>query len=278
MSQTSITRTPVMLSIAGSDPSGGAGIQADIKTATALGVYAAAIITSLTVQNTTGISGVMPVPPAFVRDQYVSVVTDLDVRAVKIGMLGTAEIARAVAEAIRAHPVPAVVLDPVMVAASGDRLVSDDTIAAIRDHLLPLATLVTPNLPEVAALLGDPIPRDRHQMIEAALALRAAGADAVLLKGGHLAGETSDDLLADAEGTTWFHAPRVMTANTHGTGCTLSSAIASFLISSLPLRLAVQRAKDYLTGALEAGSHQRIGAGRGPVDHLWRSRQGAGSR
>jgi hydroxymethylpyrimidine/phosphomethylpyrimidine kinase len=264
------SQVPVMLSIAGSDPSGGAGIQADIKTATALGVYAAAVITSLTAQNTTGVSGVFPIPASFVAEQYVSVVSDLDVRAVKIGMLATAEIAATVAELLHDYPVPAVVLDPVMVATSGDRLVSPETIDVIRQQLLPLATLVTPNLPETAALLGCPVPGDWESSASAARALREMGAAAVLVKGGHLTGQRSCDVLADADGVRSFDAPRVATANTHGTGCTLSSAIASHLAQGHSLREAIGLAKDYLTGALEAGARRRVGVGSGPVDHLWR--------
>ncbi|HEV2128795.1 MAG TPA: bifunctional hydroxymethylpyrimidine kinase/phosphomethylpyrimidine kinase [Thermomicrobiales bacterium] len=267
---------PVMLTVAGSDPSGGAGVQADLKTATTLGVYGGAVITSLTAQNTTGVSGVLPVSASFVVEQYVSVVTDLNVSAVKIGMLGTADVAQALAEALRQHPVPAVVLDPVMVATSGDRLVPDDTVDAIRQHLLPLATLITPNLPEAAALLERELSHDEKAMAAAALALQEAGANAVLVKGGHLAGDTSNDVLADSDGLTWFRSHRIETANTHGTGCTLSTAIASFLTYPLPLRDAVRHAKNYLTEALEAGSRQRLGSGRGPVDHLWQLRTTSG--
>lgn len=268
-------QVPAVLSIAGSDPSGGAGIQADIKTATALGVYSGAVITSLTAQNTRGVSAVWPVPASFVFEQYISVVTDLNVRAVKIGMLGTVEVVEVIAEALRRYPVPHVVLDPVMVASSGDRLISEDAVNAVRQLLLPLATLITPNLPEAAALLDCPVPYDEQTMTTAARALQEAGANAVLVKGGHLSGDASDDVLADAEGVCWLRSPRIATNNTHGAGCTLSSAIASFLVSSLPLHQAVQRAKDYLTGALEGGSHQRVGSGRGPVDHLWQLEDGA---
>ncbi len=259
-----------MLSIAGSDPSGGAGIQADIKTATALGVYAGAVITSLTAQNTTGVSGVFPIPASFVAEQIESVLTDLDVRAIKIGMLGTPEIAAAVADALRRHPGPAVVLDPVMIATSGDHLVTPETATVIRDDLLPLATLITPNLPETVALLDGDDPRDRDEMAAAAQALRERGAQAALVKGGHLAAMTSQDVLADAGGVTWYESRRIDTPNTHGTGCTLSSAIASFLVTGRPLREAIREAKDYLTGALAAGAHLHIGAGSGPVDHVWK--------
>ena len=268
------TQVPVMLSIAGSDPSGGAGIQADIKTASALGIYSGAVITSLTAQNTRGVSAIRPVPASFVVEQYVSVVTDLNVQVVKIGMLGTVEVVGAVAEALHRHPVPNIMLDPVMVASSGDRLISEDAVNAIREHLLPLATLVTPNLPEAAALLDWPLPHDEQSMIAAANALRKTGAGAVLVKGGHLTGDSSDDVLADTEGVCWFRSPRVDTQNTHGTGCTLSSAIASFLIYPMPLREAVQQARDYLTGALQSGSRQRVGSGRGPIDHLWQFEEG----
>lgn len=265
-----MSRVPVMLSVAGSDPSGGAGIQADLKTATALGVYGAAVLTSLTAQNTTGVSGIFGVPASFVADQYDAVVTDLDVRALKIGMLGTAEVVGALADAIRAHPVPQVVLDPVMVAGSGDRLVPDGTVAAIRERLLPLATLVTPNLPEAGALLGRPEPRDHAEMTQAAHELRDLGAAAVLVKGGHLSGEASDDVLVDATGTTTLTSARVATGNTHGTGCTLSSAIASLLVGGLALRDAVEQAKTYLTQALRSGADLQFGSGSGPVDHLWK--------
>lgn len=261
-----------MLSIAGSDPSGGAGIQADIKTATALGVYASAVITSLTAQNTIGVSAVLPIPSSFVAKQIASVMADLDVRAIKIGMVGTADVAAAVAETLQHFPGPAIVLDPVMVATSGDRLVTPETVAVIRDELVPLATLVTPNLPETAALRGGDVPDGRTSMEAAAMGLREAGAQAVLVKGGHLASTTSQDVLVDAGGVTWFETRRVETPNTHGTGCTLSSAIASYLVKGCSLRDAIRRAKDYLTGALEAGAEQHVGAGSGPVDHMWRLR------
>lgn len=260
---------PVVLSVAGSDPSGGAGIQADLKTATALGVYGAAVITSLTAQNTTGVSGIYGVPAEFVVAQYESVVTDLDVQALKIGMLGTADVVVALADALRRDPVHHVVLDPVMVATSGDRLVPEDTVAAIREHLLPLTTVLTPNLPESATLLGRSSPSGHDEMVDAGAELRALGADAVLVKGGHLTGSTSDDVLVDADGPALFTSTRVRTDNTHGTGCTLSTAIASTLLQGLPLRDAVQRAKTYVTGALRAGADRQLGAGGGPVDHLW---------
>lgn len=267
-----MSRVPVMLTVAGSDPSGGAGIQADLKTATALGVYGAAVITSLTAQNTTGVSGIFGVPADFVADQYESVVSDLDVRAMKIGMLGDADVAVALADAMRRRPVAQVVLDPVLMATSGDRLVPDDAVEAIREHLLPLATLVTPNLPEAGVLAALPEPGDRAAMVECGQAIRERGAGAVLVKGGHLTASSSDDVFVDAGGTADFTAPRVRTANTHGTGCTLSAAIASRLLDDPPLTQAVQDAKSYVTGALRSGAELSFGAGSGPVDHLWEHR------
>ncbi|QDP98730.1 bifunctional hydroxymethylpyrimidine kinase/phosphomethylpyrimidine kinase [Microlunatus elymi] len=260
-----------MLSIAGSDPSGGAGIQADLKTATALGVYGAAAITSLTVQNTRGVTGIHPVPAGFVADQIVAVLTDLEVAAIKIGMLATAEIAAAVAEVLRARPGPAIVLDPVVIATSGDRLVTPEVTAVIKDELLTLATVITPNLPETGTLLDHEPPTTVAEMSLAAQELRTQGSAAALVKGGHLGrSETITDVLADADGVINFSGPYVPTANTHGTGCTLSSAIASELASGRRLRPAVEAAKNYLTGALRAGADRRIGSGSGPVDHLWR--------
>ena len=258
--------TPVMLSVAGSDPSGGAGIQADLKTAAALGTYGATVITALTAQNTLGVTGIHAVPADFVVAQYEAVVTDLDVSAVKIGMLGSIEVIEAVAGMLRRRPVPAVVLDPVMVATSGDRLVPAGVEAAIRDLLLPLATVITPNVPEAAVLTGLPV-CTIEEMIEAGQALVALGAAHALVKGGHLGGADSVDVLVSAEGVLRLEAPRVDTANTHGTGCTLSSAIASYLAQGDPVVPAVTAAKDYLTRALVSGAEHRIGHGHGPVDH-----------
>lgn len=255
-----------MLAIAGSDPSGGAGIQADLKTAGALGVYGATVITALTAQNTLGVTGIHPVPIEFITAQYVSVVTDLDVRAVKIGMLGSVEVVEAVAAMLTSHPVPAVVLDPVMVATSGDRLVPDEAEAAIRDLLVPLATVVTPNIPEAAALTRRQV-GSVEEMIDAGHALVALGAGHALVKGGHLGGAHSIDVLVSAAGVLPLEVPRVATRNTHGTGCTLSSAVASYLAHGEPVVPAVTAAKDYLTRALVAGADLRIGHGNGPVDH-----------
>ena len=267
LDETSPGRTPVMLSIAGSDPSGGAGIQADLKTATALGVYSGAVVTALTAQNTLGVQAIHQVPAEFVAEQLRSVLGDLDVVAVKIGMLGTAEVARTVAQALREHGVPHVVLDPVMVATSGDRLVPEDAVATIREVLLPLSTVVTPNVPEAALLAGlrvgtvDDLETAGRRLVE-------SGADAALVKGGHLDGDDSVDVLVTADDVRRLSAPRLRTPHTHGTGCTLSAAVASFLVRGEPVDRAVARAKDYLVAALASGSRRHVGAGRGPVDHL----------
>jgi hydroxymethylpyrimidine/phosphomethylpyrimidine kinase len=261
-----MSRTGVMLSIAGSDPSGGAGIQADLKTAAALGVYGATVVTALTVQNTRGVTGVHPVPAGFVVDQYASVVTDLDVRAVKIGMLGSVEVVQAVASMLRERPVPVVVLDPVMVATSGDRLVPEDAEAAIRELLVPLASVVTPNVPEAEVLTGLHI-GSADDLEAAGRALLALGPGAVLAKGGHLDGDRCVDVLVSAGGALRLESPRVRTPHTHGTGCTLSSAIASYLVRGLDLPDAVTSAKDYLDRALAAGAELELGHGSGPVDH-----------
>lgn len=259
--------TATVLSVAGSDPSGGAGIQADLKTFSALGAYGAAAITALTAQNTRGVTGVFPVPGTFVADQLEALFTDLDVRAVKTGMLGGPDVVEAVAASVAEHGITNLVVDPVMVAASGDRLVGDDTVAAIRDRLLPVATLVTPNLPEAAALLGwDSVTPET--MAKAADGIRALGAGAALVKAGHADGPQAVDVLSDAEGIEHYRAPRVETRNTHGTGCTLSSAIAARLAQGAPLRDAVDVGKRYVTAALQAADTLRIGHGTGPVHHF----------
>ncbi len=262
-----MNRVPVMLTIAGSDSSGGAGIQADLKTATALGVYGASVITALTAQNTTGVSGIFPVSPAFIAEQYEAVVGDLDVRAVKIGMLGTVEVVEMVADLLTRMPVPVVVLDPVMVATSGDRLVPVAAVEAIRDRLLPLATVVTPNLPEATELTGLAI-EDVNGMEAAGHALRRLGAGTAVVKGGHGASDTSDDVVVGPDGVRWLTAPRIDTANTHGTGCTLSSAIASYLVLGAGVDEAVEHAKSFLTATLVSGKDLAYGSGHGPVDHL----------
>ena len=262
-----------VLTIAGSDSGGGAGIQADLKTFSALGTYGASVITALTAQNTRAVTAIHEVPPEFVTAQLDAVFEDIAIAAVKIGMLSSPGIIEAVATGIRRHRPRHVVVDPVMVAKSGDRLLREDAVSALKEQLLPVATVITPNLPEAAVLLGAPAPRDEPGMIEAATALRRLGPAAVLLKGGHMAHEDSIDVLDDGEEPLTLVAPRVATSNTHGTGCTLSSAIAASLARGLPLRAAVRAAKAYLTGALQAADRLDVGHGHGPVHHfhaLWR--------
>jgi len=253
----------VALTIAGSDPSGGAGIQADLKTFCAFDVYGAAVVTSLTAQNTTGVRGRVDVAPAFVVAQLDAVLDDLDVAAAKTGLLPTRDIVEAVAERLRSSPLPYVVVDPVLAATAGDALSEPHVVDAIRDRLLPVATLVTPNLDEAAALTGRPV-RDLAGMRDAARALDALGARAALVKGGHLAG-TAHDVLATADGIEELAAPRVATGPTHGTGCTLSAAIAALLARGVPLRDAAARAKAYVTRALAAAAP--IGRGALPLAH-----------
>jgi hydroxymethylpyrimidine/phosphomethylpyrimidine kinase len=259
--------TPIALTIAGSDSSGGAGIQADLKTFAALGVYGASAITALTAQNTRGVDAVHVVPPDFVLAQMKAVARDLKVDAIKIGMLATGTVIAVVAEGLGDFAGVPVVLDPVMVAASGDALLDDDAVATLRSKLLPLATLITPNLPEAAKLLDATEARDEREMAEQAQKIKALGAQAMLIKGGHAKGAKAVDLLIDGEGEMRLEAPRVATNNTHGTGCTLSSAIAAELAKGATLREAVAKAKVYITAAIGAADERRIGPGRGPVPH-----------
>ncbi|CCM78849.1 bifunctional hydroxymethylpyrimidine kinase/phosphomethylpyrimidine kinase [Rhizobium mesoamericanum] len=261
-----------VLSIAGSDPSGGAGIQADLKAFSARGVYGMAVLTALTAQNTQGVSGVQLVPGAFVADQIRAVFADIRVDAIKIGMIANAEIAEAVAGAIEPHQNIPIVLDPVMVAKGGAALLDLSAVEVLTRRLLPLATLLTPNLPEAAALLNGPTAGTRAEMAEQAQSLRVLGPKAVLVKGGHLSGNASPDVLATASGLTWFEARRVPTANTHGTGCTLSSALAAELAKGAELPVAVADAKAYLALAVARADTLSVGSGHGPVQHfheLW---------
>lgn len=260
------------LSIAGSDPSGGAGIQADLKAFSALGVYGMAAITALTAQNTQGVSGVHLVPPDFVGRQIADVFADIRVDAVKIGMIATSGIARAVASALRPHASAPIVLDPVMVAKGGASLLAAEAVAALRTELVPMATLLTPNLPEAAQLLGCPPAATRDEMAAQALQLLELGARAVLLKGGHLGGDTSPDCLASRDGVVWLEGERFATASTHGTGCTLSSAIAAGLAKGLGISSAVREAKAYVAGAIRQAHLLSVGHGHGPTHHfhdLW---------
>lgn len=262
-----------LLSIAGSDPSGGAGIQADLKTFSALGTYGAAVITALTAQNTRGVGAVELLSPAFIARQIDMVFEDLRIDAVKIGMLANAAIIATVAGRLRFWQPRWIVLDPVMVAKGGHPLLDTDAITALRRDLLPLASIVTPNLPEAATILGHPAATDEPAMMETGQALLALGCPYVLLKGGHLGGATSPDLLVSAAGSQHFTAPRIDTANTHGTGCTLSAAIAAFLAQGDDVTAAVSDAKEYITGAIAAADQLSVGSGHGPVHHfhrLWR--------
>lgn len=260
--------TSIAVTIAGTDPTAGAGIQADLKTFSALGVYGATVITALVAQNTTGVQAVHDVPTGFVRAQMDSVFSDLDVAAVKIGMLSLPETIRAVADGLAAFDARNVVLDPVMVAQSGDPLITSDAIATLRDILLPVALVITPNLPEAARLLDTDAAVTEDEMLAQGERLLAMGPKAVLIKGGHGTGAESVDLLVTAEGVVRLSAPRIATDNTHGTGCTLSSAIAAGLALGLPLDAAVRKAKAYLTAALAAADELSIGHGHGPVHHF----------
>ncbi len=264
--------TAIALTIAGSDSSGGAGIQADLKAFSALGAYGASVITALTAQNTLGVQGVFPVSSAFVRQQMDSVFADLAVGAVKIGMVGTSEIITAVADGLERWRPRWVVLDPVMVAKSGDKLLADEAVDALRARLLPLASLITPNLPEAGVLLGAPAATTRREMGAVAARLQGLGVRDVLLKGGHLEGSESPDLLLHGGERYWLEGERVPTRRTHGTGCTLSAAITALLARGLPLPSAVAGAKRYLAGAIAAADELGVGRGHGPVHHfhqLW---------
>lgn len=258
----------IAVSIAGSDASGGAGLQADLKTFSACGVYGATIVTALTAQNTRGVQAIHDVPPDFVAAQMDSVFSDLAVNAAKIGMLSNAAIIEAVAAGLSRHRVSTLVLDPVMVATSGDVLLAQNAIDALRNSLLPRATLITPNLPEAATLLGENIAETEVEMQAQAEKLLAFGPHAVLLKGGHGSGAESVDLLVTRDGTARFSAPRIATQNTHGTGCTLSAAIAAELAKGATLHDAVSLAKTYLTTALAKADTLSIGSGAGPVHHF----------
>jgi len=265
--------TAVALTIAGSDSGGGAGIQADLKTFAALGVYGATALTALTAQNTRGVTAIHAVPADVVTAQIDAVFSDLAVGAVKIGMLGGADVIAAVAAGLDRWNAANVVLDPVMVASSGDRLIAEDAVDALKRALVRRARLVTPNLPEAAALLGTALAADERAMAAQAEAIRALGAAAVLIKGGHGTGAESVDLLFDGGTLTRLAAPRIATRNTHGTGCTLSSAVAAGLAKGEDLGVAVRHAKDFVTAAIAAADRLGIGHGHGPLHHFhaaWR--------
>lgn len=260
--------TAIAVTIAGSDSGGGAGIQADLKTFSALGVYGASVITALTAQNTLGVQAIHDVPPGFIANQIDSVFSDLAVSAVKIGMLSQPAVIRTVADGLDRHNVHLVVLDPVMVAASGDRLLAPEAIATLREVLLPRASVITPNLPEAAALLDEPMATDEAAMRRQGEALLAHGAKAVLMKGGHGTGDTSVDLLVEPGRVSRFVAARIATRNSHGTGCTLSSAVTAGLAKGFALGQATTEAKDYVTRAIAASDRLIIGHGHGPTHHF----------
>jgi hydroxymethylpyrimidine/phosphomethylpyrimidine kinase len=262
--------TPIAVTIAGSDSSGGAGIQADLKTFSALGVYGASVIAALTAQNTTGVTAIHEVPPTFVTAQMDAVFSDLAVGAVKIGMLGNADVITAVAAGLERHQQRNVVLDSVMVATSGRRLLAPDAVEALRTQLLPRALVITPNLPEAAALLDDIEAANETEMLIQADRLVALGAKAVLMKGGHASGAESVDLLVTRTASIRVIGDRIQTRNTHGTGCTLSAAIAAGLAKGRGLTQAVRDAKEYITSAIAAADRLSIGSGHGPVHHFHR--------
>jgi len=265
--------TPIAVTIAGSDSSGGAGIQADLKTFAALGVYGASVIAALTAQNTRGVTGIHDVPAEFIAAQIDAVFSDLDVGAAKIGMLSQAAAIRAVAAGLDRHRAKNIVLDPVMVATSGDLLLASSAVAALRSELIPRALIVTPNLPEAAVLTGKPLARNEMEMEAQAREILTLGARNVLIKGGHDTGEESVDLLISESEVIRLTAQRIATKNTHGTGCTLSSAIAAGLAKGLDLVAAVRQAKTYVTAAIAGADKLEVGHGHGPLHHFhayWR--------
>ena len=260
--------TPVALTIAGSDSSGGAGIQADLKTFAALGVYGASAITALTAQNTRGVTGIHAVPADFVTAQIDAVFSDLDVGAVKIGMVAQAESIDAIASALARWKPRHVVLDPVMVATSGDRLLAAEAVAALRAKLMPLASVITPNLPEAAALLDEQVARSEAEIESQGHRLLSLGCRAVLIKGGHGEGAESTDYLVSGHTTVALAAPRVATRNTHGTGCSLSSAVAAGLARGEDLETAVRNAKSWISAAIASADRFSVGHGHGPIHHF----------
>ena len=262
--------TPVALTIAGSDSSGGAGIQADLKTFAALGVYGASVITALTAQNTQGVTGIHQVPPDFVTAQIDAVFADLDVGAVKIGMVAELSVIEAIAAGLTRWSPKHIVIDPVMVATSGDRLLANDAVEALRAKLVPRASILTPNLPEAAALLDEPVASGEAAIEDQGRRLLALGCPAVLIKGGHGQGSESIDYLVRESGAIALAAPRVATQNTHGTGCSLSSAIAAGLAKGEDLETAVRNAKAFVSAAITASDRFSVGHGHGPIHHFHR--------
>ncbi len=266
---------PIALTIAGSDSGGGAGIQADLKTFSALGAYGCSVITALTAQNTQGVQAILDVPADFIKAQLDSVFSDIAVNAVKIGMLSQSEVIRTVRDGLDQYGVERLVVDPVMVATSGDKLLRDDAINTLKEWLIPKATIITPNLPEAAVLLDCPIPDDMADMEAMLVPLYNLGCQSVLLKGGHLSDNESIDLFYDGDNVHYLASPRYPTRNTHGTGCTLSSAITALLASGLALPEAVAQAKAYIANAISHADELQVSKtdkGHGPVHHfaaLW---------
>lgn len=267
-----IAKTPIVLTVAGSDSGGGAGIQADIKAISATGSYACSVITALTAQNTQGVSAVLSVDQHFIEQQFAAIFSDIAVDVVKIGMLADAATIVTVAKALRKYNPRQIVLDPVMVATSGDVLLADEAISALITQLFPIATLITPNIPEAMALLGrkgEASPCGDQQSLLICRELLELGCQSVLLKGGHQTGSNSTDFWLSNESQHNFTAPRIATKNTHGTGCTLSSAIASYLAQGQDLQTAINNAKAYITQAISHADKLHIGNGSGPVHHFW---------
>lgn len=270
MTQNAATRVPAALTIAGSDPSGGAGIQADLKTFTVLGVYGASVLTALTAQSTRGVAGILAVPPAFVTLQIATLADDLNIRAVKTGMLNDRPTVIAVAEAIRRYNFTPLVVDPVMVASSGDELLEPAAVDALRAELVPLADVLTPNLSEAARLLDRPLAANEAEMEAQARALLELGCKVVVLKGGHGAGTEAVDILLQRGGEAIRLAlPRIATPNRHGTGCTFAAALAAYLVRGETIERAARSAKGFVHAALQAGAALAVGRGPGPVDHLY---------
>lgn len=261
---------PIALTIAGSDSSGGAGIQADLKSFAACGAYGASVVTALTAQNTQGVRAVHPVPADFVTAQIDAVFDDLEVAAVKIGMVAQSDVIAAIVAGLARWNPAHVVLDPVMVATSGDRLLAADAVTALRENLIPRADIITPNLPEAAALLDEQVATSEKTIAAQGKRLLAFGCRAVLIKGGHGSGPESTDYLVTAGRVMTLAAPRIATKNTHGTGCSLSSAIAAYLARGDDLETAVRAGKDYVSAAIAAADRLAVGKGHGPVHHFYR--------
>ena len=259
---------PNILSIAGSDPSGGAGIQADLKAISANGGYAMAVIAAMTAQNTQGVSGWVPTDPDFIVAQIEAILSDIRVDAIKIGMLGTSSAVEAVGKTLKDCSAP-IILDPVMVAKGGSRLLNEEAVDAVRNVLVPMATIITPNLPEAADLLGSLEARNPDDMLAQAESLLSLGPKAVYLKGGHLGSEDSPDLFLSANEKEWISAPRISTKNTHGTGCSLSSALATQLALSRDGIAAAKAAKAYISSAIKGSANLDVGSGHGPTDHFF---------